>query len=161
MVCDHCSSASHITGYQDCPNYCTVCKDVGHRRYSKACPNRTCTRCITVGHSARECTFCSLCEQQGHTEANCPDRLCSACNSSKHKTSRASDCPYHQCSTCDEIGHSEKHCPQAECDVCNLSGHVDTICPGVCLCLCLCLCVGISCVCVFWCVRVCACVRCS
>jgi hypothetical protein len=45
--------------------------------------------------------------------------------------------------------------------VCNLSGHVDTICPGVCLCLCLCLCVGISCVCVFWCVRVCACVRCS
>jgi hypothetical protein len=57
------------------------------------------------------------------------DRLCSACNPSKHKTSRASDCPYHQCSTCDEIGHSEKHWPQAECDVCNLFGHVDTICP--------------------------------
>ncbi len=56
MVCDHCSSevtssASHVTGYQDCPNYCTVCKDVGQRRYSKACPNRACTRCNTVGIS--------------------------------------------------------------------------------------------------------------
>ena len=66
MVCDHCSSASHVTGYQNCPKYCTVCKDVGHRRYSKACPNRTCTRCNTVGHSATECTFCSLCRQQGY-----------------------------------------------------------------------------------------------
>jgi hypothetical protein len=129
MVCNHCSSASHVTGYRECPNYCTVCKDVGHHRKSKACPDRTCPRCNTVGHSARECTFCSLCEQQGHKEANCPDklcslceqqgheeancpdRLCSACNLSKHKTSRASDCPYHQCSTCDEIGHSEKALP--------------------------------------------------
>jgi hypothetical protein len=158
MVCNHCSSASHVTGYQDCPNYCTVCKDAGHGRKSKACPNRTCpdrvcsacnsslhktskssdcpyhqcSTCDEIGHSEQNCPdaeLCSLCEQQGHTEANCPDRLCSACNSSKHKTSRASDCPYHQCSTCDEIGHSEKHCPQAECDVCNLFGHVDTICP--------------------------------
>jgi hypothetical protein len=100
MVCDHCSSESHATGYQNCPNYCTVCKDARHRRYSKACPNRT-----------------------------CPDRVCSSCNSSLHKTSKSSDCPYHQCSTCDEIGHSKKHCPQAECGVCNLFGHVDTICP--------------------------------
>ena len=130
MVCDHCSSASHVTGYRECPNYCTVCKDVGHtvgNRKNKACPNRTCPRCNTVGHSARECTFCSLCEQQGHKEANCPDRLCSACNSSLHKTSKSS--PYHHYSTCDEMGHSEKNCPQADCDVCNLFGHVDTICP--------------------------------
>ncbi len=47
----------------------------------------------------------------------------------QHKTSKSSDCPYHQCSTCDEIGHSEQNCPQAECDVCNLFGHIDTICP--------------------------------
>ncbi len=95
MVCDHCSSDSHVTGYKDCPNYRTVCKDAGHRRNSKACPNRTCTYCSTVGLSARQCTFCSICEH-GHKEANRPDRLCSACNSSKHKTSRSSDCPYHQ-----------------------------------------------------------------
>jgi hypothetical protein len=100
MVCDHCSSESHAAGYQDCPNYCTVCKDTGPGQKRKACPNRT-----------------------------CPDRVCSSCNSSLHKTSKSSDCPYHQCSTCDEIGHSKKHCPQVECGVCNIFGHVDTICP--------------------------------
>ncbi len=102
MVCDHCSSESQVTGYKDCPNNCTVCKDAGYRRNSRACLNRTGTRCSTraVGHSARECTICSLCDQHGHKKADCPGMLCSACNSSQHKTSRSSDCPHHECSTC-------------------------------------------------------------
>jgi len=45
MFCDHCNSESHVIGYKVCPNHCTVCKDARCRRNSKACPNRTGTRC--------------------------------------------------------------------------------------------------------------------
>ena len=29
MVCAYCGSAAHVTGYEDCPKYCTVCSTSG------------------------------------------------------------------------------------------------------------------------------------
>ena len=34
MVCNHCGSQSHRTNHPKCPNYCTLCKEPGHRQKS-------------------------------------------------------------------------------------------------------------------------------
>ena len=52
MVCAYCGSAAHVTGYEDCPKYCTVCSTSGHNRKTNACPNRVCTKCQATGHMA-------------------------------------------------------------------------------------------------------------
>ena len=53
MVCAHCGSESHRTGSGNCPNYCTLCKVVGHRQKSADCQFHVCSKCNTIGHSAR------------------------------------------------------------------------------------------------------------
>ena len=154
MVCANCGSAAHVTGYEDCPKYCTVCAVPGHKRKTNACPNRLCTKCQATGHNARRCTFCdtcqtnhaksnrpnqqcAYCEEYGHDAKRCPEKptpLCYACGSSTHQTPRSVDCSEHKCATCqgelEPKGHNHKNCPLAQCDACqcNLSGHIADVC---------------------------------
>ena len=152
MVCAYCGSDAHVTGYEGCPKYCTVCVASGHCRNTNACPNRVCTKCQTIGHTARQCTFCdtcqtnhaknkcpnqqcAYCEEYGHDAKRCPEKptpLCYACGSSTHQTPRSVDCSEHKCATCqgelEPKGHNHKNCPLAQCDACNLSGHIADVC---------------------------------
>jgi hypothetical protein len=74
MVCAHCGSESHRTGYCGCANYCTLCKEPEHRQKRAGCKFRVCNKCGASGHSAAECN------QTG----------CSECGSTTHKALRAS-----------------------------------------------------------------------
>ena len=152
MVCDHCGSDAHVTFFQNCPKYCTVCVASGHGRNTNACPNRVCTKCRANGHNARQCTFCdtcqanhaknkcprqqcAYCEEYGHEAKQCPEKpapTCYACGSSTHQTPRSFDCPEHKCATCqgdlEPKGHNHKHCPLAQCESCKLIGHITDVC---------------------------------
>ena len=152
MVCDHCGSDTHVTFFQNCPKYCTVCVASGHGRNTNACPNRVCTKCRATGHNARQCTFCdtcqanhaknkcprqqcAYCEEYGHEAKQCPEKptpTCYACGSSTHQTPRSFDCPEHKCATCqgdlEPKGHNHKHCPLAQCESCKLTGHITDVC---------------------------------
>ena len=52
MVCVHCG---HDHRTEDCPNFCKLCEVVGHRQKSANCQFHVCSKCNTVGHSARAC----------------------------------------------------------------------------------------------------------
>ena len=152
MVCDQCGSDAHITLYENCPKYCTVCVAPGHCRNTNACPNRVCTKCRATGHNARQCTFCdtcqanhaknkcprqqcAYCEEYGHEAKQCPEKptpTCYACGSGTHQAPRSFDCPEHKCATCqgdlEPKGHNHKHCPLAQCESCKLTGHITDVC---------------------------------
>ena len=68
MVCAHCGSQSHRTKHQSCPEYCTLCKERGHRQKGGECRFRVCIKCGASGHSATECnqTGCSECGNTTH-----------------------------------------------------------------------------------------------
>ena len=68
MVCTHCGSQSHHTGHSACANYCTLCKEPGHRQKRAECRFRVCSKCGASGHSATECnqTGCSECGNTTH-----------------------------------------------------------------------------------------------
>ena len=63
MVCAYCGSDAHVTGYKECPKYCTVCAASGHSRNTNACPNRICSKCHATGHMARQGIFCDTCKR--------------------------------------------------------------------------------------------------
>ena len=127
MVCDHCGSDAHVTGYKNCPNYCTVCVASGHSRNTNACPNRICSKCHATGHMARQCTFCDTCQtnhdkntcctvcvttgQCRNTNA-CPNRICSKCHATRHMARR---CTF--CDTC-QTNHAKNMCPNQQCAYC-------------------------------------------
>jgi len=69
MVCAHCGSESHRTNSSNCPNYCTLCKQPGHRQKSASCEFRVCSKYGASGHSASECTPCSECGSTTHKSA--------------------------------------------------------------------------------------------
>jgi hypothetical protein len=48
MVCAYCGSDAHVTGYEGCPKYCTVCVASGHSRNTNACPKRICSKCHDI-----------------------------------------------------------------------------------------------------------------
>ena len=52
MVCAHCGH-DHLT--KNCTNFCKLCEVVGHRQKSANCQFHVCSKCNTVGHSARAC----------------------------------------------------------------------------------------------------------
>ncbi len=151
MVCDYCGSAAHVTGYKDCPKYCTgtVCSTSGRNRKTNACPNRICTKCQATGHMARQCTFCDTCQanhdkntcytvcattgQCRNTNA-CPNRVCTKCQTIGHtarqctfcdmcETNHAKNkCPNQQRAYCEEYGHDAKRCPEKPTPVCYACG---------------------------------------
>ena len=118
MVCDHCGSDAHVTGYKDCPRFCTACKAQGHHRRSNACPKRACTKCGQTGHIARQCTYCDACKAH-HAKGEC---MCSTCGTYHRKD----ECPQDLCAYCEEFGHTEKRCPgkpPPACSACGSSTH--------------------------------------
>ena len=149
MVCDHCGSDAHVTGYKNCPKYCTVCVASGHSRNTNACPNRICSKCHATGHMARQCTFCVTCQtnhdkntcctvcvttgQCRNTNA-CPNRVCTKCQTIGHtarqctfcdtcQTNHAKNkCPNQQCTYCEEYGHDAKRCPEKPTPLCYACG---------------------------------------
>ena len=122
MVCANCGSDSHRTNQKDCPKYCTLCAQPGHRQKRGTCPFRVCSICHETGHSARECTsksvgirdscddgthqqrdnpsdeVCERCQEHGHNETSCSKPRCKACGSSTHKSAISFECPEHKCS---------------------------------------------------------------
>ena len=52
MVCAHCGRDHRA---RDCPNFCKLCQVVGHRQKTANCQFHVCSKCNTVGHSARAC----------------------------------------------------------------------------------------------------------
>ena len=52
MVCAHCG---HDHRTEHCPNFCKLCQVVGHRQKRADCQFHVCSKCNTVGHSARAC----------------------------------------------------------------------------------------------------------
>ncbi len=52
MVCAHCG---HDHRTKDCPNFCKLCHVAGHKQKSANCQFHVCSKCKTVGHSARAC----------------------------------------------------------------------------------------------------------
>jgi len=118
MVCDHCGSDAHVTGYQNCPRFCTACQAQGHRRDTNACPKRACTKCGQTGHIARQCTYCDACKAH-HAKGAC---ICSTCGTHHRKD----ECPQDLCAYCEEFGHTEKRCPgkpPPACSACGSSTH--------------------------------------
>ena len=113
MVCAHCGSESHRTGDSKC-EYCTLCKEPGHRQKRAGCKFRVCNKCGISGHSASECT------QTG----------CSDCGSTTHKSAKSFACAEHKCTNCqgtlEPKGHNRNDCPRMEteiCDECGETGH--------------------------------------
>ena len=152
MVCDYCGSAAHVTGYKDCPNYCTVCAAPGHKRKTNACPNLsvpsarppdiTHARALSAIRAKQIMRRTSVRISNAHIAKStvmmqskrCPEKptpLCYACGSSTHQTPRSVDCSEHKCATCqgelEPKGHNHKNCPLAQCDACNLSGHIGCV----------------------------------
>ena len=120
MVCNHCGSQSHRTNHRDCPNYCKLCKEPGHRQKSNECKFRVCSKCGASGHSATECN------QSG----------CRECGSTTHKSALSFACPEHKCSNCkgtlEPKGHNRNDCPRMEtaiCDECGETSHSANNCP--------------------------------
>ena len=95
MVCDHCGSDEHVTGYQNCPRFCTACQAQDHRRDTNACPKRACTKCGQTGHIARQCTYCDACKAH-HAKGAC---ICSTCGTHHRKD----ECPQDLCAYCEEF----------------------------------------------------------
>ncbi len=60
MVCAHCGHY-HRTG--NSPNFCKLCQVVGHRQKTANCQFHVCSKCNTVGHSARACKAPQLQQQ--------------------------------------------------------------------------------------------------
>ena len=102
MVCAHCGSDSHYTGDSKCANYCTLCKEPGHRQKRAGCKFRVCNKCGISGHSASECT------QTG----------CSDCGSTTHKSAKSFACAEHKCTNCqgtlEPKGHNRSDCPRMQ-----------------------------------------------
>ena len=102
MVCNHCGSESHRTDHRDCPNYCTLCKEPGHRQKSNECKFRVCSKCGASGHSASECK----------------QTKCSECGSTTHKSAMSFACPEHKCTNCqgtlEPKGPNRNGCPRME-----------------------------------------------
>ena len=116
MVCNHCGSQSHQTNkifnHRDCPNYCTLCKEPGHRQKRAGCKFRVCNKCGISGHSATACT------QTG----------CSECGSTTHKSAKSFACPEHKCTNCKGMlepkGHNRNDCPRMHgCRECGSTTH--------------------------------------
>ena len=110
MVCAHCGSESHRTNSSNCPNYCTLCKQPGHRQKSASCEFRVCSKCGASGHSASECTPCS------------------ECGSTTHKSALSFACPEHKCTNCEGTleprGHNRNDCPRMHgCSECGSTTH--------------------------------------
>ena len=119
MVCAHCGSESHRTGETVCAQYCTLCKEPGHRQKRAGCKFRVCSKCGASGHSATECN------QIG----------CRECGSTTHKSALSFACPEHKCSNCkgtlESKGHNRNDCPRMEttiCDECGETGHSSNNC---------------------------------
>ena len=138
MVCAHCSSESHRTGDPVCANYCTLCKEPGHRQKRAECKFRVCSKCGISGHSASECaqTGCSDCGSTTHKSAKsfaCPEHKCTNCQGTfEPKGHNRNDCPLIEtaiCDNCGETGHSANKCPSAICDECGETGHSANKCP--------------------------------
>ena len=112
MVCNHCGSQSHRTNHPKCPNYCTLCKEPGHRQKSNECKFRVCSKCGASGHSASECT----------------QTKCSECGSTTHKSAKSFACPEHKCTNCkgtlEPKGHNRNDCPRMHgCSECGSTTH--------------------------------------
>ena len=151
MVCDHCGSDAHVTGYKDCPRFCTTCQAEGHNRKSNACPKRACTKCGKTGHIARQCTFCDACKvhhsrgacicsmcKTHHRKDECPQESCTKCGQTGHIARQCTYCDackaHHakgacMCSTCG-THHRKDECPQDLCAYCEEFGHTEKRCPG-------------------------------
>ena len=117
MVCAHCSSESHRTNSNSCPNYCTLCKEPAHRQKRACCKFRECNKCGASGHTASECTKCDECGSTTHKSAlsfACPEHKCSNCEGTlEPKGHNRNDCPRMQptmCEECGETGHSANKC---------------------------------------------------
>ena len=132
MVCNHCASESHRTNHQNCPNYCTLCKEPGHRQKSNECKFRVCSKCGASGHSASECTqpACNECGSTTHKSAKsfaCPEHKCTNCKGTlEPKGHNRNDCPRMEteiCDECGETGHSANKCPIRPCNACGLRDH--------------------------------------
>jgi len=130
MVCAHCSSESHRTNSSNCPNYCTLCREAGHRQKSNKCKFRVCNKCRASGHSASECTRCSQCGSTTDKSAlsfACPEHKCTNCDGTLEPNGHnRNDCPRMQttmCEECGETGHSANKCPIRPCNACGLRSH--------------------------------------
>ena len=117
MVCAHCGSESHRTNSSNCPNYCTLCKQPGHRQKSASCEFRVCNKCGASGHTVSECTPCNECGSTTHKSAlsfACPEHKCTNCEGTlEPKGHNRNDCPRMQttmCEECGETGHSANKC---------------------------------------------------
>ena len=132
MVCAHCGSESHRTGYSGCANYCTLCKEPGHRQKRAGCKFRVCNKCGISGHSASECTQtgCSDCGSTTHKSAKsfaCAEHKCTNCQGTlEPKGHNRNDCPRMEteiCDECGETGHSANKCSIRPCNACGLQSH--------------------------------------
>ena len=110
MVCAYCGSDAHVTGYKECPKYCTVCAASGHSRNTNACPNRICSKCHATGHMARQCIFCDTC-QTNHDKNTC----CTVCVTTG-QCRNTNACPNRLCTKCQATGHNARQC--TFCDTC-------------------------------------------
>ncbi len=98
MVCAHCGSESHRTNSSNCPNFCTLCKEPGHRQKRAECEFRVCNKCGASGHSTTECpqmatAICDECGETGHSANKCPIHPCNACGLRTHKLPTSHLCP--------------------------------------------------------------------
>lgn len=82
-----------------------------------------CRRCLEFGHIAIKCTKilepvkCCLCGGKGHTEARCPDAVCTTCRrKSPYYTTFCGGCVRKR---------------QVICPICNMTGHKDSDCPDL------------------------------
>jgi hypothetical protein len=134
MVCaqPHCSSESHRTNSSNCPNYCTLCREAGHRQKSNKCKFRVCSKCRASGHSASECTRCSQCGSTTYKSLSalsfaCEEHKCTNCEGTlEPKGHNRNDYPRMQttmCEECGETGHSANKCPIRPCIACGLRSH--------------------------------------
>lgn len=77
---------------------CTNCHKDGHQRYDCSSPRRT--------------SCCYMCGMKGHTESQCPQKMCLACG--KQQNTFRNTCQYCRvlyCTMCNSIGHEQEQCP--------------------------------------------------
>ena len=146
MVCAHCGSESHRTNSGKCPDYCTLCREPGHRQKSNECKSRVCNKCEASGRSASECA-CGECGSTTNRSAlsfACPEHKCSNCQGSlepkgrnrndlpsnanydvrgmRRNRPRANKCPIRPCNACGLRSHrlQTSHLrPEHVCTLCN------------------------------------------
>ncbi len=131
MVCTHCGSQALHTGRSACANYCTLCKEPGHRHKRAECRFRVCVKCGASGHSATECNQIVRMQRMRQHDSQksfaCPELKCTNCQGTlEPKGHNRNDCPRMEttiCDECGETGHSANKCPIRPCSACGLRTH--------------------------------------